>query len=221
MKQYLCVLSASIALSMPSPAIADDSELDPLEPMNRAIYGFNQGLDTMFLNPIAQSYGFLTPQYLQDRVDDEILFFGEPVRILNSILTLNADDFATSMGRLLCNSIFGVGGLYDFASLAGLEKAEQDFGLTLKHYGIGTGPYLVLPVFGPSSFRDTLGLAGDIAGNPLSYTFSNNFNYARAGITLVNNKYKYMDAVKSVERTSLDSYSAFRSIYFQKRGEQQ
>lgn len=215
----LKIFTMLLALTLSWVAHAEESEnIDPLEPINRGIFGFNDAIDTMFLNPLGQAYGYIIPKPIINRVDDEINFLSEPRNLLNSAITGNNNDFATTTGRILINAIWGLGGLFDVATEAGISRTNHDFGDSLKFYGISSGPYLVLPILGPSSFRDTIGWSGDLLGNPFTYAFNDDVSYAIMGTTLVHNKYKYYNVSQEIQESSLDSYAAFRSIYFQKRG---
>jgi len=193
---------------------------DPIEPFNRAIYGFNRGLDHLIIRPAAIIYRDLTPDWGKDRVHSAINNMGEPVTAANAILQVDEQLISDTMGRFITNTVLGFGGLIDVAAEADTELSlkKTDFGLTLKKYGVETGPYLMLPILGPSSFRDAPSLAVDYFLDPFnSELFSNDFIIARTGVIGLDKRYNYLELTDHVEKTSLDEYSTYRSIYFQKR----
>ncbi len=205
-------------------ATADQAEQevnDPIEPFNRAVYSFNRGLDHLIIRPVAIIYRDLTPNWGKDRVHSAVHNMGEPVTAANAILQLDENLVSDTLGRFITNTILGFGGLIDVAAEANpeLSPKKTDFGLTLKKYGVGTGPYLMLPILGPSSCRDAPGLAVDYFLDPFNSTelFSNDFIIARTGVIGLDKRYNYLELTDHVEKTSLDEYSTYRSIYFQKR----
>jgi phospholipid-binding lipoprotein MlaA len=145
----------------PGPHLLDVP--DPLEGYNRGAYRFNYYFDTYVLRPIVRAYEFVMPDYAEDRVSSALDNIAEFGNLTNNLLQLKPKDFGITVGRVVLNSTAGVAGLWDPASEAGLERQPEDFGQTLGHYGVGAGPYLVLPFFGPSSVRDAVGLAADSA----------------------------------------------------------
>lgn len=134
---------------------------DPIEPVNRAVYNFNKVADDYVLLPAVRAYRYVVPDFVEDRVTS---FFNNLLEIrngLNGALQLRAEPTGTALGRLMINSSLGVLGLFDVATPLGYPVHEEDFGQTLGWYGVGGGPYLVLPILGPSNLRDTTGLATD------------------------------------------------------------
>jgi phospholipid-binding lipoprotein MlaA len=144
---------------------------DPLEGMNRRIYTFNYYFDKFIYLPIVNVYEFITPNYVEDRVSnfvDNILEFNN---FTNNLLQLKFEATGITLGRFLVNSTIGIAGLWDPATSMGMQRQPEDFGQTLGHYGVGNGPYIVLPILGPSNLRDTTGLITDavafsVAGPP-------------------------------------------------------
>lgn len=134
---------------------------DPWEGFNRSMYRFNFYFDKYLFLPVVNGYEFITPTFLQERVSGFFNNIGEVRNLTNSMFQLKGKESATTLGRLVTNSTVGLGGLFDPATSLGLERHDQDFGKTLGYWGAGSGPYLVLPVFGPSSLRDAGGLAVD------------------------------------------------------------
>jgi phospholipid-binding lipoprotein MlaA len=136
---------------------------DPWEGFNRSMYGFNFYLDRYLFIPVVNGYEYVTPTFVQDRVSGFYNNLSELRNLTNSVLQLKGKESATTLGRFVTNSTLGLGGLFDPASKLGLVRHDQDFGKTLGYWGSDSGPYLILPVFGPSSVRDAGGLAVDTA----------------------------------------------------------
>jgi len=134
---------------------------DPWEGFNRSMYRFNYYFDKYLFIPVVTGYEFVAPVFVQDRVSSFFNNLGEVKNFTNSLFQLKGTESMTTLGRFLTNSTVGIGGLFDPATGFGLKRNDQDFGKTLGYWGAGSGPYLVLPVFGPSSLRDTGGLAVD------------------------------------------------------------
>lgn len=151
---------------------------DPWEEFNRNMYRFNFYFDKYLFLPVVSGYEFVTPTILQERVSSFYNNLGEIKNLTNSLFQLKGEESAITFGRFLTNSTLGIGGLFDPATEFGLERHDQDFGKTLGYWGAGSGPYLVLPIFGPSSLRDAGGLAVDsgiyyglyAAVNPFGFT---------------------------------------------------
>jgi phospholipid-binding lipoprotein MlaA len=136
---------------------------DPWEGFNRSMYRFNFYLDRFVLIPVVNSYEFVTPSFVQNRVSGFFNNLSEVRNLTNSMFQLKGVESVTTLGRFLTNSTLGLGGMFDPATKFGLARHDQDFGKTLGYWGANSGPYVVLPFFGPSSVRDTSGLAVDYA----------------------------------------------------------
>lgn len=134
---------------------------DPWEGFNRNMYRFNFYFDKYLFLPVVSGYEFVTPSFLQERISGIYNNLGEVKSFTNSLFQLKAKESATTLGRFVTNSTLGLGGMFDPATKFGLERHDEDFGKTLGYWGVNSGPYLVLPIFGPSSLRDTGGLAVD------------------------------------------------------------
>lgn len=134
---------------------------DPWEGFNRRMYRFNFYFDKYFFLPVVNGYEFITPVFVQERISSFYNNISEIRNFSNSIFQLKGVESLTTLGRFVTNSTIGIGGLFDPATSFGLDRHDQDFGKTLGYWGSGSGPYLVLPIFGPSSVRDTGGLAVD------------------------------------------------------------
>jgi len=134
---------------------------DPLEPINRAIYTFNAGFDRYVFVPVIRGYVAVTPEFARNRVSDFFVNLNEFRNFTNSVLQLKAESAGRAVLRFVINVMFGFGGLYDIASAKGIPPEPEDFGETLGHWGAGPGPFLVIPILGPSNLRDGTGLAVD------------------------------------------------------------
>lgn len=194
---------------------------DPLEPTNRVIQDFNDGVDTVLLKPIAQLYDFLLPDFIQDRVTQALANLNEPFTLANNILQGDPEAAAETLGRFLTNSTVGVGGMFNVAEDWGLERRQEDFGQTLAVWGVGEGPYLVLPFLGPSNPRDTVGLVAEFFGDPVDIAFDQfdvkNASLIRTATGVVDARARNIDTLDELKAGSLDYYATLRSAYRQLR----
>ena len=202
-------------------ADADDeyADSDPIEPINRAIFKFNQVVDGVALKPVSQIYRGVVPQWGRDRVSNFLYNVSEPVTVVNSVFQGDPENAFTSVWRFIINTTFGVLGTFDAATEIGLKPRKEDFGQTLAVWGVGEGPYIVLPIIGPSSGRDTVGLGVDYATNPINwgrYTDSEE-RVALYVAKAIDTRTSILDITDDIERTSLDPYASYRSLYLQKR----
>ncbi|MGU7769923.1 MlaA family lipoprotein [Burkholderia sp. MR1-5-21] len=194
----------------------DRNPADPLEPMNRAVYKFNDTVDTHIAVPIAKGYQKVTPTPVRTAISNFFSNLGDIGNIANNLLQLRITDATEDLMRVAMNSLFGVGGLIDIATPAGLPKHHQDFGLTLARWGMPSGPYLVLPVFGPSTFRDGVGRAVDVRFNLLNYIepAARNPMYIAQFISA---RSDLLGATDLLKQAALDPYSFVRDAYLQQR----
>jgi phospholipid-binding lipoprotein MlaA len=194
---------------------------DPLEPMNRAIFDFNMVVDRVFFKPLAQGYREVVPQYGRDRIHDFINNWRAPLILANDILQGNADRAVQTFMRFTFNTGFGVLGAFDLAGPGGIPFHEEDLGQTFAVWGVGEGPYLVLPIFGPSNPRDSVGMAGEWVGDPVGYRLSQIdltwVDLTRSFVGGIDKREHNLDGLNEVERTALDLYSTIRSLWRQRR----
>lgn len=190
---------------------------DPLEGLNRTIFTVNDKLDQYALKPVAKGYVFITPQPVRDSVTNFFSNIGDVYIAANNLLQLKITDGVEDIMRIVINTVFGVGGLFDVATLAKLPKHDNDLGLTLGHYGVPTGPYLVLPLFGPSTLRDAVGSIGNYYVNPLSYIHPDGLSWALYGVNVINTRANLLSASDVLEGAALDKYSFVRNAYLQRR----
>lgn len=189
---------------------------DPFEPVNRAVFNFNDGLDRYVAVPVAKGYQKVTPQPLRTAVSNFFSNLGDLTNAANALLQLKITDATEDFVRFAFNSTFGLGGLLDWATPAGLPKHHQDFGLTLGHWGIPSGPYLVLPLFGPSTVRDSMGLIVDVKFNPLNYMEPAVRNPLYV-LQFVSVRSDLLGASDLLQQAALDKYSFVRDAYTQQR----
>ncbi|NPT56782.1 MlaA family lipoprotein [Paraburkholderia elongata] len=190
---------------------------DPLEGLNRTIFTVNDKLDQYALKPAAKGYVWATPQPVRDSVTNFFSNIGDVYIAANNLLQLKITDGVEDIMRIVINTVFGVGGLFDVATLAKLPKHDNDLGLTLGHYGVPAGPYLVLPLFGPSTVRDAVGSIGNYYVNPLSYINPPGLSWALYGLNVVNTRANLLNASDVLEGAALDKYSFVRNAYLQRR----
>ncbi|MFL9866411.1 VacJ family lipoprotein [Paraburkholderia fungorum] len=190
---------------------------DPLEGLNRTIFTVNDKLDQYALKPVAKGYVFITPQPVRDSVTNFFSNIGDVYIAANNLLQLKITDGVEDIMRIVINTVFGVGGLFDVATLAKLPKHDNDLGLTLGHYGVPAGPYLVLPLFGPSTVRDAVGSIGNYYVNPLSYIHPDGLSWMLYGLNVVNTRANLLSASDVLEGAALDKYSFVRNAYLQRR----
>ena len=205
--------------------IVDDSReyavdvYDPLESMNRRIYTFNYYFDKIVYLPIVNTYEFIMPDYAEDRVSNFIDNIFEFNNFTNNLLQLKFESTAITLGRFLVNSTIGIGGLWDPATSMGLERQTEDFGQTLGHYGVGNGPYIVLPIFGPSNLRDTTGLATDAVAftyaGPPAWVDDDDTTLIFNGVTAVDKRHR--EDFRYYETGSPFEYELVRMLYTSKR----
>lgn len=168
-------LAASLALLLGAvlltgcATVANPDPRDPLESYNRSMTNFNEQVDAMVLKPVATAYKEVTPAPVRTGVSNFFGNLGDVWSFVNNVLQLRGEAAASSFMRVNVNTFMGLGGLLDIASELGIDRYKQDFGLTLGRWGVGTGPYLVLPILGPSTVRDTFALPVDMKGNVVSY----------------------------------------------------
>jgi phospholipid-binding lipoprotein MlaA len=199
-----------------APSVID--VYDPLEPLNRAIYNFNAGFDRYVFLPIVRAYEFVTPVFVQNRISDFFDNIQEIPTFANNVLQLKADAAGRSATRFIVNTMF-TAGLFDLAGAKGIPQAPEDFGQTLGHWDAGAGPYLVIPVLGPSNLRDATGLTADAALlwvlTPAELSESLAYNFTRFGLQLIDLRHR--TAFRYFETGSPFEYDLVRLIYTEKR----
>jgi len=216
--RFACALMAAAIITGVSGCATgpERKASDPLEPMNRAVFSFNESLDRHLAKPVATGYTKVTPAPLRTAFSNFFSNLGDIGNFANNLLQLNGTAAAEDLMRFTFNSTFGLGGLLDWASAAGLPKHHQDFGLTLGHYGVPSGPYLVLPLFGPSSVRDASGWIFTSALSPTTY-LPVEAGVPLFGLNVVSARADMLGATDLLEQAALDKYSFVRDGYIQRR----
>lgn len=199
----------------------DDDKIlinDPLEPVNRVFFHFNDKLYFWILKPAAQGYSAVVPEDVRIGVRNVFDNVTTPVRVVNNVLQLKMKSAGIEMLRFCANTVFGIGGLFDVAKTEfGLKTQEEDFGQTLGTWGFGQGFYLNLPVIGSSSFRDLIGFSGDFFLDPVNYITPGIDRFSVKAGDRLNRTSLFIGDYEDIKKDAIDPYSAFRDIYFQYR----
>jgi len=195
---------------------------DPLEPMNRKVFAFNQGVDKVILRPVAKLYVKAIPSGGRDGIRNFIKNLNEPVVLANNLLQGEFKRAGTTACRFVINSTIGIVGVFDLAGRHGMERQIGDFGQTLYVWGVHEGPYLVVPVFGPTNPRDGIGSGVDLFMDPFFYVARHNRYRTAVNVTKlllggIDERARSLDVLDEVQRESVDFYAAMRSLYRQNR----
>ncbi len=194
---------------------------DPLEPMNRGIHAFNESVDRVVLKPVATGYRSVMPGFAQTGVRNFFSNLNDANALVNDLLQLKAEGSSTDVLRLGINSTFGFFGLLDIASEMKLYKRDQDFGLTLARWGVGAGPYLELPFFGPSDFRDTAGFAVDTTYlEPLLAEKDIATRNEAWVVRKISRRADLLGTTNTIDEAALDQYEFTRDLYLERRRSQ-
>lgn len=189
---------------------------DPLEPVNRAVYRFNSDFDQAFLKPIAKGYRAVTPEPVDRGVTNFFHNLADVSSAANNLLQFKMSRTGSDLGRVFINSTVGVLGAFDVATNVGLPSYKEDFGQTLGYWGLAPGAYVVLPLLGPSTVRDTIGLAGDAFADPL-INVKQEIHWGLLGLRIVDRRADYSTASQILEDAALDTYGFLRDAYLQRR----
>jgi phospholipid-binding lipoprotein MlaA len=213
------ILVAAAALSVPllSGCATTGDPRDPFEPMNRAVYRFNDELDKAVTRPVAEAYRHFVPPVVRTGIDNFFSNLNDVLVALNNALQGKVPDAINDLGRVAVNTTLGVLGFRDVATGLGVQKNNEDFGQTLGRWGFGDGPYIVLPILGPSSVRDTFGWAGDIYTHPLIAVDNVNVRNSLIGLRFVTVRADLIEATNILETAALDPYEFVRDAYLQRR----
>lgn len=215
--RFKAVLLALVLSGLVGGCATSGNQKDPIEGFNRAMFAFNEGLDTVLIKPIAQGYDAVLPTPVRTGITN---FFGNLADLfigVNNLLQGKPDQAVSDLGRVAINSTIGILGLFDVATEAGLEKHEEDFGQTFGRWGMGDGAYVVLPVFGPRSVRDTAGLVLDMAVDPVANIDHVPSRNTLTALRLIDTRADLLPADKVIAEAALDKYSYVRDGYLQRR----
>lgn len=190
---------------------------DPWEGFNRGVYSFNQTMDEFLFDPIGEGYNFIMPEILDTGVSNFFSNLGQVPVIANDILQFKFGQAVNDFVRFFLNSTFGLLGFFDISSEAGLPSSKADFGQTLAHYGVASGPYLVVPFFGPSTIRHAAGFAVDGALNPLFHIDNDMTMAGLLTLNFIDVKSDLLSAVDLLEEAAVDKYEFTKNAYFEKR----
>ena len=207
----------AVAADADAPPPPGAAEHDPIEGFNRKIFWFNDKLDVYVLEPTARAWRWVMPQRVRKSVDNFFLNLHFPIVAANDLLQGKWKASASDVGRFGVNTTVGILGLFDPAAGWGLERHDEDFGQTLGRWGLGPGPYLVLPILGPSSPRDTGGLAVDAALSVTPFFIDWYYTLGARVIDTVNYRAAILKEVADAKHGALDYYSFVRNAYFQRR----
>ncbi len=218
--KHLRKAALALGVTLMLAGCAGPNPRDPYEGFNRAMFSFNDTVDTYALKPVATAYKNVTPSFVQTGVNN---FFGnlaDAWTAINNLLQGKGEEGMSDVSRFALNSTLGVLGLFDIASEAGLQKHKEDFGQTLGVWGVDSGPYLMLPLLGPSTVRDTVALPADIAGDIWRYKDPVSVRNTGTVLRVVDQRANLLDASSLLEDAALDRYEFIRDGYMQRRESQ-
>lgn len=210
-------LAGVLALTGGCASVDDRDPGDPLEPFNRAMYRFNDSLDRAVIKPLATGYRAIVPTPVNHGVTNFFENLSDLTSAVNNVLQFKLQRAGADAGRVLVNSTLGVGGIFDVATRMNIPKYEEDFGQTLGYWGMSPGPYIVLPVFGPRSGRDTAGLVVDWYTDPVGYLNPWQWESGLKILRLIDTRADALGAVDLMQKASLDPYEFTKESYLQKR----
>ncbi|MDD9912803.1 MAG: VacJ family lipoprotein [Alphaproteobacteria bacterium] len=217
MKRHLliaCLVTVSAGFSFNAFADGSSEAYDPWEGYNRAVFSFNEGVDNVILKPLSKGYRAIAPEPVETGVSNffDNLFY--PTTIINQLLQGKPKLAVQDTMRFILNSTVGILGFMDVAKKIGFEEHSEDFGQTLAVWGVGDGPYMVLPILGPSSVRGSVGWVGDYFTNPVSYIEDNETRYALLGTSIIDTRAELLKAESIITG---DKYTFMRDAYLQRR----
>ncbi|MNJ14771.1 putative phospholipid-binding lipoprotein MlaA precursor [compost metagenome] len=204
---------ASLLLA-PLVAAQAATEEDPWESINRPIFTFNDTVDTYALKPLAKGYQAVTPQFLEDGIHNIFLNLGDVTNLANNILQLKPHAAGVDTARLIVNTTFGLGGFFDVGTKMGLQRNDEDFGQTLGYWGVGSGPYVMLPLLGPSTVRDAVAKYPDTYTEPYRYIDHVPTRNSAIAVDVVDTRASLLSAEKLIRG---DKYTFIRNAYLQNR----
>ena len=213
------VLIALLALMLLNGCARTRNPRDPLEPVNRVVYGFNDTLDKAVMKPVATVYREVVPQIVRTGVTNFFSNFSDILTALNNLLQGKASEAVSDLARVALNSTIGIAGLIDVGTEVGFEKHTEDFGQTLGTWGVASGPYLQIPFAGPSTIRDAIGQFVDSRGNPVRWIWRHHIPTRNSlwGLYYLNLRANLLDSTKILDEAALDPYEFQRDAYLQRR----
>lgn len=218
--KYAARISTLAMVAALSGCATSNNPNDPLEGFNRAMFSFNDTVDKVALKPAAQAYQFVLPEFVQTGIGNFFGNIGDLWSAVNQILQGRVETGVTSFMRVAVNTTFGLGGVLDVSTEARLTKQKSDFGQTLGKWGVGSGPYVVLPLLGPSTIRDTAALPADFYGDLWSYKKPVRWRNVGSVVRVIDKRAQLLDASNLLEDAALDKYDFVRDTYLQSRQSQ-
>jgi phospholipid-binding lipoprotein MlaA len=219
MKKIIALTLFAIALTG-CASLKNAEPGDPLEPINRGIYSFNNTFDHYLLKPIAKGYDAVVPGPVKTGVSNVFQNVSDVQSIVSDIVQLKPAKLGDDLGRVVLNTTFGLGGIFDLATPMGIERGDEDFGQALGYWGIGPGPYLMIPFLGPSSLRDIVGRGVDGQIDPVGFVSSVPVRNSLQGLRVVDARVGLFPAEELMNQAALDRYTFLRSAYLQRRESQ-
>lgn len=216
MAPRLSVMAAAVLLTACATG-PNANPRDPLEPFNRGMYSFNDAVDQAVVKPVATAYREVLPSPVRTGVANFFNNLQDAWSFVNNTLQLKGEGAGNSLVRVGVNTVFGLGGLLDIATEMRIERFTEDFGQTLGYWGVGAGPYLVLPLLGPSTLRDTAALPVDIQGNASSHFSDVPTRNSVTVLDLVDRRAQLLNATKMLDEVALDPYTFTRDAFLQRR----
>lgn len=221
-KKYISVLGFSFVIFLQGCATTGSGDpRDPLEGLNRGIYSFNEGIDKVLFDPIGNVYKTITPDVVDKGVTNFFSNLGEISNFANNLLQLKIDEALSTATRFVFNSTIGLLGFFDISTAVGLPEYDEDFGQTLGYWGVGPGPYLMAPFFGPTTLRDSTVLIVD-AGflNPVFYIDNAALKASLLSLEYIDFKADLLTTKSILDEAALDEYEFIKNAYFEKRASQ-
>ena len=209
--------AALLVLALAAGAASAQSANDPFEKANRAIFGFNEALDSAVLTPVAKGYQAAVPELVRTGVTNFFGNFGDGWSAINNLLQGKGEAAGTMVMRVAANTLFGIGGIFDVASDLGMERSSEDFGQTLGRWGMPAGPYVVWPLLGPSTARDTLGRPLDLAWSPSAAINDSAVSWSLSALNLIDTRANLLSASRVVDGLAFDKYTFIRDAYVARR----
>jgi phospholipid-binding lipoprotein MlaA len=207
----------AVAVVLCAGCAAAPSREDPLEPMNRALYEFHDTVDTAVVKPVAQAYIDVVPEPIRTAVSNVFNNVEDLVSAVNDLLQGKLDKLDDDLGRVLLNTAFGLGGIFDLASMVGIERGNEDFGQTFGAWGLPQGPFLFVPFFGPTTVRDGTGAVVRVMVGPVGYIGEVPLRNSLYGLGAVDLRAQALSAGAIVDTAALDRYLFIRNAYLQRR----
>jgi phospholipid-binding lipoprotein MlaA len=218
------LLAARPAIAQQPPPVVVEDNGDPWENSNRAVFEFNQSIDHAVLVPVANAYRAILPAPVRDGIHDFLQNLNSPIIFANDVLQVQPNLAGDTVARFLINTTIGLGGTIDVATKIGIPYHTNDLGITFATWGVQSGPYMMLPVLGPSNPRDLVGDVGDSFGDPANIVASQHHlilaSIARGTVSGIDQRSRNIESLAEIERTSLDYYATIRSLARQRRAAQ-